>query len=487
MYRKFDKKPAKTLVSKMVGKALLGGAVLGLAMTLGTTPAFADEGDFDNLTPFNRIARLPVVKDVNGNVDHVATYAKVQAAALALARYVAYNHDATVLGATVIKGADWVLGGTSADCRKNLVCNEEEIAKSIIGIPSPEPINPYDPTYLATGTVTAANTKKASVLDFCNEHYAKQALGVSDIVPGKKVVNGYSHTPTLPCKVSVWNDNEYINVDMLDPNAIFTLFFTDALFSAEMADPAFAEALTDLPPQVKAEIQAVVLHAMNEFDDKTKIVDKQYGPRYKNMDEVVDVVASSPFQSPYKHVSYTKADGSAFSEIESTAVAQAIINTMSIHGTTTEGVHSTVINEAGDTLDSILSTGSSWRSAKALPMPLPGYNNVIEACSPKYAKMAMSTGLHHVNALPCKITVKVIDKDKNGTNETLVVSYLDPHFMLNALFADITDAEKITFAPIPGNIMDDLQKVVRAALDFNLTGITLANTEGVQISYNMLP
>lgn len=487
MQQKHRTTPAQSLRNSWVKKTLGASIAFGLAMSLGTTPAIADDGDFDNLTPFNRIARLPVVKDATGNVDHVATYAKVQAAALALARYVALNHDATVLGSNVIKGDDWVLGGTSLACRKTQSCTDDEIKKAIIGIPSPEPINPYDPTYLATGTVTAANTKKASVLDFCNEHYAKQALGVSDIVPGKKVVNGYSHTPTLPCKVSIWNDDKYINVDMLDPNAIFTLFFTDVLFSAEMADPAFAEAISDLPPQVKAEIQAVVLHAMNEFDKKTKVVDKQYGPKYKNMDQVIDVVASSPFQSPYKHVSYKKTDGSAFTETESMAVAQAIINTMSIHGTATEGVHSTIINSAGDTLDSILSTGSSWRSAKATPMPLPGNNNVIEACSPKYAKMAMSTGLHHVTALPCKITVKVIDQDKNGTTETLVVSYLDPHFMLNALFADITDAEKIAFASIPGYIMDDLQKIVRATLDFNLTGITLVDNGGTQISYNMLP
>ena len=49
--------------------------------------------------------------------------------------------------------------------------------------------------------------------------------------------------------------------------------------------------------------------------------------------------------------------------------------------------------------------------------------------------------------------------------ETLVISYLDPHFMLNAMFADITEEEKIAFAPVTGSIMDDLQKIVAAALE----------------------
>jgi uncharacterized protein (DUF302 family) len=495
MKKQFAHKKAENPVSGWVKKALFGGAALGMVMSLGMQSAVAGNGyayahaygkdDFATITPFNRVAKLPVVRDAYGQVDHKATYAKVQAAALALANFVALNNDSAVLGSNVIKGVDWVLGGTSKACRSNpgtAACTEAEISQAIIEIPSPFPIDPNDPTFLATGTVTAANTKKASVLDFCNEHYAKQALGVSPIVGDKKVVNGYSHTPALPCEVSIWNDDEHIYVDMLDPNAIFSLFFTDVLFSAEMSDPAFAEAITDLPPQVKSEIRAVVLHAMSAFDKKTKVVDKQMGPKYKSMDEVVEVVANSPYQSPYKHVGYTKADGTAFTAAESTAVTQAIINTMSINGTATAGVHPTIVD--GVPLDSILSAGSSWRSARATPLTLPGNNHVIEACSPKYAKLAMGTGLHHVTALPCEVTVQIIDQDGNGTTETLAVSYLDPHFMLNALFADISEEEKITFAPVPGAIMDDLQKIVAAALATN-SGIAL--NPGERIIYNMLP
>jgi uncharacterized protein (DUF302 family) len=482
-----SKNPAeKSRLSGLIRASLCGGATLGLAMTLGMPSAIAGNGndEFATVTPYSRIARLPVVKDANDQVDPVATYAKVKAAALALANYVALYRDSTVLGTSVIKGDDWVLGGTSLNCRKNpgTTCTADEIKKAIVEIPSPEPINPADPTYLSTGVVTEANTKKASVLDFCNEHYAKQALGVSPIVGTQKVVNGYSHTPALPCEVSIWNDSEHIYVDMLDPNAIFSLFFTDVLFSANMADPDFASAIADLPPQVKSEIRAVVLHAMNEFDAQTKTVDKALGQKFLNMDQVVDVVANSPYQSPYLHMGYTKTDGGAFTSIDSTNVTQAIINTLSINGQTGAGTHSTVID--GVTLDSILSPGSSWRSAKATPMTLPGNNHVIEACSPKYAKMAMGTGLHHVTALPCEITVQIIDRDGNGSLETLVISYLDPAFMMDAMFGDISAEEKIAFEPVTGYIMDDLQKVVRAALEVN-SGMSL--NDGARIQYNMLP
>lgn len=458
----------------------------GLALVVGVSAqavfATSDKNNgernygFKHFTPYSRVAQLPVVRN-KGKVDYAATYAKGQAAALYLANFVARYKDSDVLGGDIIQGDDWVLGGTSLTCRKTQTCTDEEIAHAILGIPSPEPIDPALP-------MSPSNTKKASVLDFCNEHFAKQALGVAPIIDDKKVVNGYSHTPALPCEVAVWNDDQHIYVDMLDPNAIFSLFFTDVLFSADMQDPAFAEAISALPPQVKTEIKAIVQHAMVAFDPDAELLDKALGPRYTSMDEVVAAVDAAPEDSPYKHVAYTRLDGGVFSDGDSTAVTQAIIDTMSIHGAPDQGTHPTVIDGDGNTLDSILSPGSSWRSARPDPLTLPGKNHVIEACSPKYAKMAMSTGLYHVTALPCEITVQIIDRDGNGDRETLVVSYLDPHFMLGALFADISEADKQYFAAIPGAIMDDLQKIVAAALDVN-SGIAL--NPGVQIRYDMLP
>ena len=491
-----------------VKKALCAGAILGLAASMGTQTALANEFE---MTPFSRIAKLPVVM-VGDEIDYVGTYDRVQKASLYLARYVALNKESGESG-------DWVLGGTSKDCRKApnpvSVCTDKEIADSILGIPSPEKIDPEPiagtttppPTVTMPGGKVIKNVKKASVLDFCNEHYAKQALGVAPIIPGKKLVNGYSHTPALPCEVAIWNDDEYIYVDMLDPNAIFTLFFTDVHFSDDMmTDGDFAEAIRDLPPKVKAEIMAIVQAAMRGFADDEgfdpttmELPDEgiPVGPLYTSMDQVVQTVAASPEESPYKHVGYTRVDGGVFLSTSAVdhakIVTQEIINTMSIHGDPGQGTHPTVINEKnGKTLDSILSPGSSWRSARPLPLPLPGKNYVIEACSPKYAKMAMSTGLHHVTALPCEITVQIIDGNDNLVDgkEILVVSYLDPHFMLGALFADITPTEQQAFADIPGNIMDDLQKVVAAALDVldaNSNDGAYDLNRGVNIHYDMLP
>lgn len=476
-----------------VKKSLCGGAILGLAASMGAPTALAS--GFETFTPFSRIATLPVVYiDGTEVVDHAATYAKGKAAALFLAEYVARTKDTG-------DGGDWVLGGTSKDCRKHTNwplddCSDEEIKDAILGIPSPDKIDPDKGScleYNPDNSCKVKNVKKASVLDFCNEHYASQALGVAPIIgekgdpDAKYVVNGYSHTPALPCEVSIWNDEQNIYVDMLDPIGIFTLFFTDVHFSKDMKhDSDFAKAISDLPPAVKDEIKDIVQDAMDAFDSNadTPEVAIEIGPEYDSMAQVIEAVDAAPEDSPYKHVGYKRRGGGDFDSGDALAVTKAIIETMSVHGDDDQGTHDTPINKKGETLDSILSPGSSWRSARHDPLPLPGKNYIIEACSPKFAKMAMGTGLGHVTALPCEITVQVIDQNGDGSKETLVVSYLDPHFMLGALFADISAEDKAKFADIPGIIMDDLQKIVAAALDVN-SGYVL--NKGKKIKYDMLP
>jgi uncharacterized protein (DUF302 family) len=484
-----------------VRSALFGSIVFGLGLAMVANSAMAgyrhhNDNDhhqqkhgqkkgFKKFTPVSRIAQMNVVRD-HGRIDYVASYAKARAASVALATYVARLKEADQLGLDVIAGIDWKLGGTSKGCIDTRNCTDHEIDDAVLMIPSPEPIDPNDAAYVADGTVTKANTKKANVLDFCNGKYAALAMGVDPITgnaddgTGKYIVNGYSHAPALPCEVSIWLDDNKIYVDMLDPSAIFTLFFSDVLISEEMQDKDFADALNAMPPQVKSEIKAIIYAALLEFDPEMKIMDKKIGPVYGSMDDIINVVDSSTYDSPYLHMSYTKVDGGVFTEAESKAVAQTIINTLSKEAEgEVPGVHPTIINEAGDTLDSILSPKSSWRSARIAPISIPGKNHIIEACSPKYAKMAMSTGLSHVNALPCEITVKIID----GGNK-LVVSYLDPDFMLKSMFADISEEDKAAFGDIPGFIMQDLQNVVKYALKVN-SGIEL--NAGVRISYKMIP
>ena len=457
---KIDTNKSGSTVGRWVKKSLCAGIIMGLAMSAsmsfaGTKPK-DDNGN--TMTPFARIAHVQVVKDEFDNIDREATYIKAKAVATAIATYVANVNDSAESGFP----ADWIVGGMEGDTT---------IEEAIMRIPSPFPI---DPENLDLGI------KKANVMDFCNAYYAKQALGVAPIAgTDTKVVNGYSHSPALPCEVATWNDDENIYIDMLDPNAIFSIFFTDVLVSDDMLDPEFAAAITALPVAVKSELKTIVYKALDAAEIKYNTLDVAKGPKYNTVEDIFEVVAASPNTSPYKHVAYTKASGEDFDSGETSAVAQAIINAMSIHGEDGAGTQEWDV-------DGIISEGSLWRSARHLPLGLPGLpekNWVIEACSPTYAKMAMGTGMHHATALPCEIAVQRVDLDENGTYESLVISYLDPFFMFGAMFSDMTDEEKANLGDVPGYIIDDLQFIVKHALD---TSDTVLN-EGVQIWYTMLP
>ena len=473
---KIDTNKSGSTVGSWVKKSLCAGIVLGLAMS--ASMSFAGEkpkkDNGNTMTPFARIAHVQVVKDEYDNIDRKATYEKANAVALAIASYVNTYNDSDPDGLDF--PADWIVGGMEGGTA---------LEDAIMKIPSPFYVDPYN---LDLGI------KKANVIDLCNKYYAAQALGVTDIVgTTKKVVNGYSHSPALPCEIATWNDDENIYIDMLDPNAIFSIFFTDVLVSTDMLDPNFAEAISALPVAVKSELKTIVYKALDAAEIKYNTMDKAMGPRYKTVEDIFEVVAASPNRSPYKHIAYTKSSDEAFEVAESAAVAQAIINTMSIHGgTTPDG------REAGEhveELESDLSEGSLWRSARHEPLGLPGYkidgitskNWVIEACSPTYAKMAMGTGMHHATALPCEIAVQIVDRDDNGSYESLVISYLDPFFMFGAMFSDMTDEQKAALGDVPGFIISDLQNIVQFALDDEEDDLDLTLNAGDQFYYNMLP
>lgn len=456
---------------RRVRNALCSSALLGLGLAVASQSSIASEYGHSksiSFTPFSRVATMAVKQNDDGTFDKAGTDAKAKAAAKALGYYLATVNEANSSN-PIFQGGDWILGGY-----EGTPANPDDVAEAILGIPTPNPIS-----------------QKVNVLDLCNKTYASMALGVKPIVGDKKVVNGYSHTPTLPCEVAIYYDNENIYVDMLDPSAIFKLFFSDVIFSDEMKDDDFAAAIEAMPPQVKAELKSIIYSALTDFDPDLVKMDKRMGPAYESIGDIIRTVKNSPNQSPYKHMAYTKEDNGVFTPAESKLAAQTIINTMSIHGGTTPDGRTA--GQHVDELESILSASSSWRSARPTPLGLPGPKNadgvtmknfVIEACSPFYAKLALSTGAHHATALPCEITVQIIDTDNDGLTETLVISYLDAHFMFGALFADITDEEKEAFTTLPTSVMNDLEAMVEYSLENDL-GVAL--NPGKQIKYNMLP
>ena len=450
---------------------LLGTA---FAIAFGMTGCSSDDAaPAETFTPFERIATLSVVENTDGTVNYADTYAKAQAVADAIHLYIETEDDVAASGFP----ANWIIGGSDED--------PNTLSDAILQIPSVETIDPAD---------ELSGTYKVKVMDICNSYYAKKALGATNVVTDddtSKVANGFIHAPTLPCEVTVYNDGDNIYVDMLNPDAIFSLFFSDVVFGAQMDDAAFADEISQLPGAVKDELKTIVYLALDGAGLTYTALAEKLGPEY-TQDEILDVVDSSPYDSPYLHYAYMKSDGSEFTSAQVKEVASTIIATMG-----SDGTHDVI-------LDSLLSDGSSWRSGRTLPLGLPGvgaddstagYKNfVIEACSPKYAKEALATGRHHAPALPCEITVTAIEGTQgSGNYDTLVISFLEPGFMFNVLFkdafGDMTADELASYEQLPVAVLEDLQQIVNysVALDLPLAASTMNLIPLGELKYDMMP
>jgi uncharacterized protein (DUF302 family) len=430
---------------------------LALVLTaLLSGPALGDEvgGGALDLTPFTRVAVIGPIS------DPLEADAQAKTVATAIATYVNDVDDTDVHGFP----ANWILGGLEGDVT---------IEEAILRVPTPYRIDP-------TQDMSAQNRKKVNIVEMCNPLFARKALGVLPIVDGdptSKIINGYIHAPALPCEVAIYAEDEYVYVEMLNPEAIFALFFTDVLFGEQMNDPDFAAEIQELPAQVNDEIVTIIYASLDGAGIDYMSASEPLGPLYQSLQQVAQVVAETPYQSPYVHFAYEKSDGGDFTADEVGFIADKIIETFSL-----DGVHPT-------SLDARLNM-DDWRSARPHPLPVPG-NLVIEACSPTNAIAAMGLGMHHATALPCEIAVKAVSYDGVDGNETLLITYLDPHFMFSALFSDafdtLTEQELEEFMALPPLVLEDLQTVVQDALKRNnLKEMRIKLTHPGQLFFDML-
>ncbi|KHD09174.1 hypothetical protein PN36_02965 [Candidatus Thiomargarita nelsonii] len=441
--------------------------VIILLVIAGCNDDDDDDENFEAFTPFERVATIPAVSDAAGQVDEKATYARVKDVTKSIARYIATNVESETIGAD-IKGGDWVVAGL--ETQPTAISFEDDLSSAILAIPSQQSIDSSKP-------FSATNMKTVQVVEICNRTYAGQALGAKLVTDSVTVDNGLIHATALPCEIAVHNEDGQIQVNMLDPNAIFRLFFTDVLFGLQMNDADFSEAMTKLPSQVKKEIRAIIIAALETWRSQSGInftvVQEPIGPTYRSNEDITNSIKNTPEKSPYLHYVYTKQDGGIFTSDEVKHIAQTVVNTLTIHGEPNAGKQEAAL------LALLSSPDASWRSARHAPLTMPGGNQVVESCSPHYAKMAIGTAyLDHATALPCEISFNTIDG-----GQKLLVSFLSPNYMFGALFADMSDAEKAAFANVPNDVLNDLRHIVDYALTKKLD-VTLNPKQ--QVTYDML-
>lgn len=409
---------------------LLGSLALSALLLVGFTgcgedsttaaPAAAVE---ETISPYTRVAVLAQANATDADIQNVADK---------IAHYVTLTNEVTVHNFP----AQWVIGGANIGAGGETYGTDD-----LLPIPS-------------AGTAAGGNSR---IVEFCNGDYATKATNT-----------GRFHGSALPCEVSVHSDGTYIYIDMLNADAIFSLFFTD------ISDPTGA--LKDIASAVNREIRELVLAAL---DDTTVAVQSPLSiPTIGTTESAAtitsaisyteSILAMGPkftqtqidneiaFKNPYIVFEYS--NGNTFTyKNQDKALAQQIIATMGLNGT---DIYTSVPG---------VSNGSGWKSARKAPLAIPGVF-VTEACSKKYATLATKLGNEYLTALPCEITVFV---DENNASK-LSVSILSPNFMFGTMFqgaveaayaaGKITKDQVVEYSTLADVVFADLRLIVDQAV-----------------------
>jgi len=409
---------------------ILGSVVLSTLLLLGTSgcdsssdPEAAVE---EVITPYTRVAVIEG-KDWD-DVNDIATK---------IAQYVIHTDESDITANGVMElPTNWVIAGAK------LPAETFELGDLL-----PIPV-------LVNGV-----TKKSRVIEFCNGAYATQAVGT-----------GKFHGSALPCEVSVHSENGNVYVDMLDAEAIFNIFFTDAKDNFNDTENAEFAAMA---AEVKSELRQMIIAALadpatgvtgTDAIVNTELTD-ELGPEF-TQDKIDNDIA---FRSPYIVYKYKRTAGGTFDLTNAGQLAESIID---------------VLGDDSDTAENRLpglSIGSAWRSGRPDPIAIPGVK-VVEACSPKYAKKATALGNEYITALPCEFTVYVDETDETG--QTLAISFLNPNFMFGTMFEGavsnafsngaLTKKEVIEYSTLADVVFGDLRMIVDHAVQNSALDLTIS-------------
>ncbi len=301
---------------------------------------------------------------------------------------------------------------------------------------------------------------KSRVIEFCNKAYAKAAIAT-----------GRFHGSALPCEVSVHSDGENVYVDMLDAEAIFNIFFLDAVDkSTDEENAEFAK----LASAVKSELRGMIKSGLEDDNGVSKSPAITYtestlamGPAFTQEKIENDISLRNPYII-YKYTGNgSNADGS-FTLGDADTLAKEIIDKLGTDAATAD------TNVPG------VSKDSAWRSGRPEPISIPSVK-VVEACSPKYAKKATALGNEYITALPCEITVYVDETDPTG--QTLAISFLNPNFMFGTMFegavesaymdGTLSKADVIEYSTLADVVFADLRLIVDAAVQDSTLGLAI--------------
>lgn len=389
---------------------------------------------------FERIAEIDLA-DVNGtdqaNSNNPTTVAKY--VARQVAKYFYTKNDTNDLS-----NADWVLGGAPALGVLNPSENSAILDPYILEIPSPD-------------------NNKTMIVEVCNKTHA-----------GGAMMTGVGHSPALPCEIAIYMDavTKKIYIDILDPVGSFAIFFNDLTQNKAQ--------LSSMALQVKTEIKLIAYDALKTA---SIIHAKKATPMGATFSAAEIAALSGQYITDTYDINTSAGDWNGTSNASRIAMAskaaQVLITKMTVNNVNagTYGINGTDIN-ATLVNESNVSANGYWRSARSAPLQVPrstntatdGFIYTVEACSPTYAKLALSMGgdsRNHATALPCQMSFYI--DNTNPDAPKLKIVYLNPEFMFQTLFKDkmggLSTTEQDSLRAMATTVKNDLLNITRYVMN----------------------
>ncbi len=268
------------------------------------------------------------------------------------------------------------------------------------------------------------------IVEVCNAEYAGQAIAL-----------GAQRGVALPCEFSVTQEDDGVRVVMLNPEAIFGVFFTD--IPAE-----YMEQMGGLAATVRGELEGLVVDGLAELEAEHPMED--IGPSWTPEDMAAfgadySIVMDMDIPEPFLVDEQSRADFQGL-------FVDAMLETLTYEG----------MADVGSTVPGL--SVDDWRSARPYSLRLPSGVEVVEKCSPTYAAAALSTGSWHAPALPCETAIWV-------DGDTLRIHLLDPNFIFPVFFSDAPAEMMAEMGGMAATVAEDIQLITEAAQELALSQV----------------
>ncbi|MEW5802199.1 MAG: Ig-like domain-containing protein [bacterium] len=305
-----------------------------------------------------------------------------------------------------------------------------------------------------------AGGRKGKLVEICAPGYAAMAMAM-----------GQHHALGLPCKIGIWTEDEdgdtfgdVVKINRFDEPALFNFFFADV-----MSDPNFGPFAAMISSQTKEIVKIAITSLGGEW------IFEHHSPFFTQ----AEMQAVQAWKNDTKgYADPNRGYGIVYEVPLPAGSLNLALDDPNSPRNFLAKIKNSIISAADDT--SIPNVQDDWQVID------PNFNipvgdlahtfasvGEIKLCSHQYSEQVVALGGKYMIAFPCTISVWLNDLAQDGSHQDpdkVIVSILNPEFILKNHFKDQPSTVLQSMAPMGGVIAGELKAIVDKGLE-NFSGV----------------